>query len=234
MQDIATTTENLFTWWTVVKLAFTTGLFTATFTQGLAWAKETVQDRTKTRRQGQQPSVELVTLLTAYAQECMDRLDKNEYEEDRGGYGHFHKMPELPAYPDGWAALPCSIAGALGDLRNEVTQATRDIEACGDIHGYPEAMDVANSRFVDVGHQALSISERLRKHYKLGSYQSATGYPFTKELRQRYRQNRRGLLGELWDSLPSSRLRRKVRKRWCALTKAIQNVISNSVRRSSK
>lgn len=210
MPDNPKPVEDLFTWWTVAKLAFATGLFTAVFNQGIAWLKETRQDHARKRHQGQQIALGLVGLLTAYAQECKARVDHNEHDADEGGIGYFCKMPDLPPYPvgDGWGALPADIAASLQDLRNEVAQATRHIEACSEVNGPPEGIDAATSRYVDVGHLALMISERLRKHYKFGAYQTATGYMFADELRRRYKENRRGRFGNMWNSRFVDKMRR--------------------------
>lgn len=118
------------------------------------------------------------------------------------------------------------LSGALGDLRNEVTEANRHIESCGDINRYPEAIEAANFCFVDVGHLALSIAERLRKRYKFGPYRSASGYQFAKELRRRYREHHRSPIGKVWHSLLIYRLRQIVRKRWLALIKRLSNTTS--------
>ena len=113
------TAVDFFTWWTVVKFAFTTDLFTAGFTQGLAWAEETVQSRTMTRRRKKELSIKLVDMLTAYAQECLSWVAGNEADEAIGRYGRFSEMPDLPVYPDGegWAALPGSVGRSGGSAQ---------------------------------------------------------------------------------------------------------------------
>lgn len=214
------TAADIFTWWTVVKFAFTTGLFTALFTQGFAWVKGTVQGWAKTRRQGHEVSLMLVPLLTAYAQDCLSRVEDNEFGVYNRGYGSFKEMPVLQTYPvrDGLVALPRSIAGALLDLRDAVIEADRHISYTDNINGHPEAVEVANIHFVSVGHHVVCIASRLRKHYKFGPRQPVSAYYFAAELQRRYRKNHPGLVRKTWDSHAMHRLRQATQKRWHALT----------------
>jgi hypothetical protein len=216
MPDNHQTADAAWTWSAILTLAFSTGVFTAVFNQGIAWLKETRQSREKDRRTAKASALLLVEMLTSYAQECNSRSSYNRYDKYSGtGYGRYSDMPVLPPYPEGveWAVLPSKIAAGLRDLRNEVNEAKRDIDEAAEVVDPDEAADVATDRCVVIGYMALRISRRLRKYYGFGPYQAAGESNFASELHKYYRESRRGRLRRFWESLPVYRVRRRLRRR---------------------
>ena len=190
MPDNHQTADAAWTWSAILTLAFSTGVFTAVFNQGIAWLKETRQSREKDRRTAKASALLLVEMLTSYAQECNSRSSYNRYDKHSGTYGRYSDMPVLPPYPEGveWAVLPSKIAAGLRDLRNEVNEAKRDIDATAEVIDPDEAADVATDRCVVIGYMALRISGRLRKYYGFGPYQAAGQSNFASELHKYYRR----------------------------------------------
>ena len=70
MANTPETVEAILSWGSIMKFAFTTGLFTAALNQSFGWVKETLQLREKDRRAGKALALKLVEVLTNYAQEC--------------------------------------------------------------------------------------------------------------------------------------------------------------------
>lgn len=197
---------------TLIGLAFTTGLFTAILNQALAWLREIYERRISHKNSAKNFAIGLVEILTAYAQECNSRISYNRFDEQDRGYGRYRHLPTLPNYPTGpIELLPPKIAAGLVDLRNEISEAERDIESTEEVDGPPEAIDVATHRCATVGFRAYKLSVRLRRYYGLGSYQGQSD--FASELRRYYRKRHHGPLRRLWSSLPMYRVRRAV-SRW--------------------
>jgi hypothetical protein len=194
--------EVVWTWTSLLQVAFTTGLCTAIFNQALAWTKESFQRRQKDRVDGRTFALQLVELLTAYAQECNWRADVNLYDDRTGDYGRYSDMPVLKSFPDerSWGLLPSRVAAGIRDLRNEVDEAAREIKGVLEVDGPPEAIVAATSRYGRIGYISLRLAQRLRRHYRLGRYQSAGGSTFEVELRKRYRASHPGPLKRLWGS----------------------------------
>lgn len=221
MAGSSSSVEVIWTWSSLIQIAFATGLCTAVFNQGFAWVKEIIQRRQSNRVEGRTFALELVEILTAYAQECNSRIDCNLFDERSGGYGRYTEMPALKPFPEGpWGLLPSSIAAGLRDLRNEVGEASRDIKGAGEVDGHPEAIDAATSRFGTVGYTAVLLAQRLRRHYQLGHYQAAGASTFELQLRRQYRSSHPGLIKRLWQSLPIFRLRRRLSRLRRRLTNA--------------
>jgi hypothetical protein len=223
MQDSVQPPEVVWTWGSILKLAFATGFFTAALNQSFAWLKETVQRRVKDRRAGKVLALSLVEVLTSYAQECNARAGINRYLEETQGQGHGQsRMPDLPPYrePDpGWEVLPSGIAAALKDFRNQVDDATRSVGETDEFVGPYEAIQSATYRYVDLGFKAWQLSQRLRRHYRFGRYSGQSA--FVKELKSHYRKSNPGL----FRSLPVYRLRRRVRLSFSRLRVWIAGVL---------
>jgi hypothetical protein len=207
--------EVVWTWTSLLQVAFTTGLCTAIFNQVLAWIKESIQRRQKDRVDGRTFALQLVELLTAYAQDCNSRIDANLYDDRSGGYGRHSDMPILKPFPEGgpWGLLPPKLAAKIRDLRNEVHEAAREIQGVSEVDGHQEAIDAATSRYGTIGYTSSRLAQNLRQHYRLGRYQAAGGSTFEAELRKRYRASHPGPLKRLWRSLPVERFRRWVLRR---------------------
>ena len=109
---------------TIIKLAFATGLCTAIFNQGFAWIRETIQRRQEQRLRGKALALELVRILTAYAQRCNWLINTSKYEQrEEGLLGHYD-FPDMPPLPNGpTELLPSEVAAGLQDLRNEIEEA---------------------------------------------------------------------------------------------------------------
>jgi hypothetical protein len=202
--------EVVWTWTSLLQVAFTTGLCTATFNQVLAWTKESFQRRQKDRVDGRTLALQLVELLTAYAQECNSRIDANLYDDRTGGYARYSEMPILKPFPEGgpWGLLPPKLAARIRDLRNEVDEAAREIMGVSEVDGPPDAANVATSRYGTIGYTSLRLAQGLRRHYRLGYYQAAGESTFEVQLRKRHRASHPGPLKRLWRSLPVERFRR--------------------------
>jgi hypothetical protein len=200
---------------TIIKLALTTGLCTAIFNQGFAWLRETIQRREKHRLRGKALALELVGMLTAYAQKCNSLINTSEYKQREGGLGRYD-FPDLPPLPPGPSELlPSSVAAGLQDLRNEAKEAKRDIAGTLEVVGPPEAVQVANYHCAGVGYAALKLANRMRRHYRLGSYQAAAASStFASELREYYRAGHRGPVRRLWNGLPIYKIRRRGSRLW--------------------
>lgn len=223
MPDNPETVDAVWTWGSILKLAFTTGLFTGAFNQGFAWMKEVVHRRSNDRRAGRAMALHLVEMLTSYAQECHARIGYNRYDSDMGDYGRYSDVPDLPLYPVGseWEVLPPRIAVGLRDLRNEVKEANRRISITAEVNDPSDASDQATHECVSVGYMALNISDRLRKHYELGPYQAAGRSEFASDLRRRYRQSNHGPFRKLWHSLTVWRIRWRIWKGYRRLLRAL-------------
>jgi hypothetical protein len=197
---------------TVLTLAFTTGLFTALLNQGIGLLREIFERRRTHRDAAKNFAIKLVEILTAYAQECNARANSNRYDEREGEHGRYRHLPDLPVYPVGPMELfPSKIAAGLVDLRNEITEAERDIEGTMEVVGYPEATQTTTYRCVAIGLRAYKLAASLRWHHGLGSYQGQSD--FARELRSHYRATHHGPLRRLWTSLPIYRARRFI-SRW--------------------
>lgn len=202
------------TWGSIFRLAFTTGLITAAFNQGFAFLKEAWQQRQKDRQTGQALAGELVEKLTSYAQDCNSRAQRNRAELEIGNFGD-DRIPDLAPYDEqgAWGVLPPKIAGALRDLRNEVPEARRAIAETLEYLGPPEAIDTATYQLDHLGYMAFQIARRLRLHYGLGAYKGRS--TFATDLRKRHQKNRQGSLRKLWQSLYVTRIRTRIRRwRW--------------------
>jgi hypothetical protein len=125
-------------------------------------------------------------------------------------------MPSLPDYPDGaaWAVLPAKLAAGLRDFRSELKESVWAIEFTDEVVGPPEAIDTASHNYIIMGYTAIKLADGLRKHYRLGPYQSTGEEGFIDDLRKRYREVRLGPLRRLWRSLPVKRARRWFLRRW--------------------
>ena len=135
----------------------------------------------------------------------------DKLEPIRAGEGALgsYDLPELPPSPPGpLELLPSEVAAGLHDLRNEVKEAQRDIQ--GVLDGPPEEVDATNARCANIGYTALKLAARLRRHYRLGSYQAAGVSTFASELRRHYRMSHRGPLRKFWHSLPVYKNRRRI------------------------
>jgi hypothetical protein len=135
---------------TIIKLALATGLCTAIFNQVFALFRETIQRREKQRLRGKAVALNLVGMLTAYAQQCNSLINWSKYEEGEGGLGRYD-FPDMPPLPQGpIELLPSKVAAGLQDLRNEIEEAKRDIAGVLEVDGPSEAAQVANYRCADV------------------------------------------------------------------------------------
>jgi hypothetical protein len=211
MADGTSSVELVWTWTSLLQVAFTTGLCTAIFNQVFAWVKETLQRRRKDRIDGLTLALQLVEQLTAYAQECNFRTTANGFDEQSGDYGRYSDMPALKQYPEGpWGLLPSDLAAGIRDLRNEVRDAVRDIDGALEVDGHREAVATATSRYGTVGYTSLLLANRLRRHYRLGTYQAAGVSTFEAELRKQYKASHPSSFRRLWKSLPVYKLRRRV------------------------
>jgi len=214
MAEEASTVAVVWTWTSIVQVAFTTGFFTAALNQLFALLKDAIQRRQKDRVDGRDFALQLVELLTAYAQECNSRSIANAYDDQLGDYARFSGMPNLKQYPEGpWGILPSRLAAGIRDLRNEVAQAARDIEATIEVDGPKEGADVASRRFGTVGYKSLLLANELRADYRLGRYQAAGRSGFEAHLRQQYRLSNPGPFKRLWGSLTVARMRQRF-SRW--------------------
>jgi hypothetical protein len=223
MPDSVPHAEVVWTWGSILRLALTTGFFTAALNQGFAWLKETMQRRGKDRRAGKVLALSLVKVLTSYAQECNVRARVNRYAESEG-YRQ-SKMPELPPYQDpdpGWEVLPSGIAAGLMDFRIQVDDAARRVDETEEFVGAPEAIDSATYLYVDLGFKAWQLSERLRRHYCFGRYSGQAA--FVDELKSHYRKGN-PVFRKFWRSLPVYRLRGRVRRQFSRLRLWIAGVL---------
>jgi hypothetical protein len=200
-------------WSSIIKLALTTGLFTAVLNQGFAWLREEMKVRRRQTRTSKALALKLVGMLTAYAQECNSRIDANLYDQREGEVGRHSDLPDLPPFPSGPELLPIKIAVGLQDLRNEVVEARRAIEGTLEVDGPPEATDTTVFQLTAVGYTAFRLATRLRRHYGFGRYQAAGSSDFASDLRKRYRKVHRGPLRGIWHNLPVYKVRRRV-SRW--------------------
>lgn len=206
--------DLVWTWGSILKVALTTGFFTAALNQSFAWLKEATQHREKDRRTGQVLALSLVQTLTNYAQECSARSRSNRYIADTGGYGD-QRIPILPDYQEsdpGWRVFPSEIAAAIRDFRNEISNAKRDVAETDELLGPPEAIDSATYQYVRLGFKAWQFSERLRRYYHFCRYSGDLS--FANELRSHYRMAHPNLLRRIWRSLPIYKLRRRARQGW--------------------
>jgi hypothetical protein len=218
--------EVVWTWTSLLQVAFTTGLCTAIFNQALAWTKESFQRRQKDRVDGRAFALQLVELLTAYAQECNWRADSNVYDDRTGDYGRYSNMPALKSFPEGpWGLLPSRMAAGIKDLRNEVDEAAREIKGALEVDGHPDAVAVATSRYGTIGYTSLRLAQRLRRHYRLGHYQAASGSTFEVDLRKRFRVSHPGPLERLWKSLPVKRFRQWLFRRYSRAKTVVIGII---------
>jgi hypothetical protein len=184
------------------------------------WVKEEIQRRRDDHRAGRRLALELVPLLTAYAQVCHHRAVCNRYDERMGDYVRFHNLPKVPVFPSGrWDLLPSKTAAALHDLCNEVRESNRAIRDTGEVDGPEDASGVATHRHTMVAWEAWQLAAQLRRHYRLGTYRSI-GHPHpAAQLRANYRSYHRGAVRRLWHALPMSRIRRSIwrlERRWKA------------------
>lgn len=203
-------------WAAILKLASTTGFFTAVLNQAFRFFREMLQQAGKDRRAGKLLAQKIVEILTNYAQECHHRLSANLYDQaDGGGYGVYSDMPQLPDYPEGdaWAVLPTKVAAGLRDFRSELKESKRAIEITDEVYGPPEAFDTASHNYIIMGYTAIKLADSLRSRYGLGLYQSTDNDGFVNALRKHYQKSRRGLLHKLWESLPVKRARRWVSRK---------------------
>jgi hypothetical protein len=124
--------EVVWTWTSLLQVAFTTGLCTATFNQVLAWTKESFQRRQKDRVDGRTLALQLVELLTAYAQECNSRIDANLYDDRTGGYARYSEMPILKPFPEGERGVSCppNWPRELGICATRLTKQPEKLWAC--------------------------------------------------------------------------------------------------------
>jgi hypothetical protein len=166
--------EPTVTWGLILKLAFTTGLSTAFLNQVIGLAKEEWQRRRGDKKKGRVAALELVEILTAFAQECEARREYNEYDRSLGDNGRYSHIPPLSKYPNdiGWETIPPVIAGALVDLRNEIKQAERKISITAEVVDPEEATVSADTQFTSLARMATQLAQRLRDSYGLGKYHS--------------------------------------------------------------
>jgi hypothetical protein len=192
------------------------GLAVGVGNKGFEWFKEIVQRRQKDHKAGRGCALELWELLIRFARECNEQACYNL--DQHAGYV---KIPVLPNYPDGiaWTVLPPKVAAGLLALRVEIDEARSGIRWVGEMIDPIEAVDTATGSYVTLGNMALGLSHDLARYYRFGSYPSANGYHFTRNLRRLGRQNHRGLLRRAWGSLSVYRARRYVRR----LTKRFVN-----------
>jgi hypothetical protein len=109
--------DSVWTWTTILKFAFTTGLIGAVFNQGFALLKDSIRRRRRETQRARGFALKLVGMLTAYAQACNSLIDSNDYEQEHGALGSY-ELPELAPYPSGpWELLPPRLAAGLEDLR---------------------------------------------------------------------------------------------------------------------
>jgi hypothetical protein len=206
------TPQTALTLKSILTLALSAGVFTAVFNQSFAWIKETVQRLQNDKRAGGAFALQLVEMLTAYAQQCTSRIYVNDPHYVVGNGGPYAEMPVLPHYPEGpWEVLPPKLAAGIRDLRNEVDQANSQIKGAFEVDGPSEGFETATNQFAVVGYSALRFANRLRRHYGLGPYQAAGNSDFAATLRRRYQQSQVGPLRWLLSKWPN---KRRLQRRW--------------------
>ena len=206
-------------WGTIVKLAFTTGFFTAALNQGFSWIKETFQRRLKDRREGTAFALRQVESLTHYAQECISRLGDNENDDRRGEIGRHTTMPPLNKIADGpeWGLLKPCVAASIRDFYNEVEQGKRSIVATHNDLGPFEEVDTTNTMYILAGGRALLLCDMLRRRYGLGKYVEIGSFGFDNDIRKRYKKLNPCLVIRLWRSLFVHRICSRIRRLYCQL-----------------
>jgi hypothetical protein len=158
--------------WDIAKLALTTGLVTALFTQMIGWFRDFRKERSEQVRSATYLALRVSVILEQFSLNCAHALDEIETHDSSGGTaGQKHrKLPTLEAFPTDldWKSLAPRLASRVLTMQNELELAARQIRTVWDVTADEDAADEACGDAIGVsGFRAWDLAKNLRRDYRL-------------------------------------------------------------------
>jgi len=181
-----------FTWADIIKLAFTTGLIAALFSQAIAWLRELHKDYNSTTREARYLALRLAVILERFSIDCASLIADNQMYRDCDGYAgtQRQKLPALTEFPKDadWKALAPNLSSKVLSTENELMVSDEAIAVWEDIDRNSVG-HAADQQAGKSGYRAWLLAVDLRCHYKLPPFDiSIIRWNFVAKIKQHHDQ----------------------------------------------
>lgn len=167
--------------WDIVKIAAGSGVVTAVVNFAVTWFKEGKQRQAQRRFEAEIDAIHLISKLDALAVECANNYWEfhDLWSQSRGTPEENHlycSKPSLDIPSEHLSKIDRTLACRIAWLENDVNLGVNGIRARWEAHLDTDEARAADANLVGYfGHEALSVSRKLKSTYKLNSKRDQWG-----------------------------------------------------------